>query len=174
MQEIYLFDRVVLIRKYGKLSKVGEVYEVANISDDGVVILREVKTKVAICSISLANIGKYFKMEDDKKTWSEWTTINGYDGKYLGAYRTNNKKVEVKIKGIYRGVASCNTNYDDFNVYLGLRIAFLRAYNKYLAEQKNYYTEKLNSVNSLIGANKIDICNIINHLKEKESNNKKE
>ena len=90
-------DKVVLVNEFESLKVVGQMFEVANIVPGGSVILRDYRTKVAACAINVNDIDKYFKKLDDVSGWTKWTRIADPMGDMIAEYRTNQKKVEVRI-----------------------------------------------------------------------------
>lgn len=125
-------DKVVLLKEYGDLKQVGDTYEVANFTDE-LVILRNERTKIAVGAISLVDFYEYFeKKKDVRFKYTKWTNIidSTTDG-IIGFYRTNFKKVQVmlpiKYNGSYiRAESSCNKD-DEFDLWFGIKLAFSRA-----------------------------------------------
>ena len=118
---------------------------------------------VAKCVMSYDEYEKYFEkvVEEPKPTWTEWRQIkvpemyelfdesdNYYFVlKYLKHYlsncpygnwetRNNGKKTEVRyhIAGqTYKGVATCNKEFDEFNESQGIKVALLKLFVKRIA-----------------------------------------
>lgn len=162
-------NKVVLLKEYEDLKQVGITYEVANFTDE-MVILREVKTKIAVGAIPLVDFYKYFKkIEDVKFKFTKWTElIDGTTGAVVGFYRTNHKKVQVMLPIEYNGSyirdeASCNKG-DDFDLWFGIRLAFARAkvkaYNKVtliknakmIAESTKDYRQTKNAIKNMVAS----------------------
>lgn len=151
-------DKVVLAKRFDRYNKVGEVYEIGNITDNGFII-RDAHSRIAIGLVSFHDFFSCFEKQEDKK-WTDWN-IAHYDGDgdndmdVLINYRTNGKRVEVKAFG-YKGVASCMPD-DNFNLSKGIYIAFLRCklaslekeHSRLLKEYGNTYL-KMNRVNSTL------------------------
>lgn len=78
-----------------------------------------------------------------KRVWSSWKT--GYDT-VLGdfAFRTNGKKVEVKVHNKI-GSASC-CDRDEFNLSLGVDLAKIRALNKIRADRSTRFVNKYGNI----------------------------
>lgn len=141
MFTIFRNDKVVLIKEFDKMSTVGQEYEVANITDTAVV-LRDVTTKIAVGAICIDDFDKYFAKSLKAKKWTAWTKLIVNDNSVV-FYRTNGVKVQVKSVSNVIGTACCNLG-DIFNLYIGIRIAYLRMQNKIL----NTAINKIDMVNN--------------------------
>lgn len=144
-KSVFVNDKVVLLREYDQLKQVGDTFEVANFTDK-MVVLRNAKTKVAVCALPTADFFEYFeKQEDVGFKFTPWSTlIDATTGGVLGTYRTNHKKVQVMLpieyKGSYiRAEASCNKG-DNFDLWFGIRLAYARA--KVKAYEKIIFPEQ--------------------------------
>lgn len=142
MFTIFRNDKVVLIKEFDKMSTVGQEYEVANITDTAVV-LRDATTKIAVGAICIDDFDKYFAKSLKAKKWTAWTKLIVNDNSVV-FYRTNGVKVQVKSVNNVVGTACCNSN-DIFNLYVGVRIAYLRMQNKIL----NAAIEKMDMVSNI-------------------------
>ena len=142
MFTIFRNDKVVLIKEFDEMCTVGQEYEVANITDTAVV-LREVTTKIAVGAICIDDFDKYFAKSLKAKKWTAWTKLIVNDNSVV-FYRTNGVKVQVKSVSNVIGTACCNSG-DIFNLYIGIRIAYLRMQNKIL----NIAIEKMDIVNNI-------------------------
>lgn len=131
-------DKVVLTKCFTRYNKVGEVYEIGNITDNGFII-RDAVNKIAIGLVNFHDFFSCFEKQENK-TWTDWS-IAHYDGESNNAidvlinYRTNGKKVEVKAFGC-KGVASCMPD-DNFNLSKGIYIAFLRCKLAFLEKERS-------------------------------------
>lgn len=128
-------DKIILVKTYDKINQIGNVFEVADITTGGLVIVRDNKTKVAVGAIEADELFKYFtKKEEVKNQWTEWNRMLDPFGSTVGFYRTNFKKVQVKIPnkdtGYYKAEACCNLKEDDFNIGFGINLAYIRCLNK--------------------------------------------
>lgn len=149
MKTTMKFDRVILIKELGdKFRKVGEIYEIANIFDNAF-LLRDANTKVAIGTIAFEDFEEYFVHEENYKGWTDWTSITGFDGQTDAYYRTNRKKTQVKfITDNVRAESFLNVkDGDEFNLYFGLNLAYLRTRDKALVKKKEKYEEELKNIN---------------------------
>ena len=141
-------DKVIQIKEMGKINSVGNMFEVANFVDTNIV-LRDAKTKIAICSIDVDEFNRYFKKADGISGWTGWAQIVDPHGNMVAQYRTNQKKVEVRIpnnmlgypdKKVIRSTATCSHG-DDFNLSFGIQLAYLRCEQKYLQNEIDEYNE---------------------------------
>jgi hypothetical protein len=98
------------------------------------------------------------------KGWTSWTPIFGFDGQSGAFYRTNGRKTQVKfLTDNVRG-ESCRNKDDDFNLYIGVQIAYLRCMNKALEKKKAAYEEYLKTIEHDIAENKNVLKKMINSL----------
>ena len=164
MDTILKFDRVVLIKELNdKIKKVGDVFEIANILDNSF-LLREAKSKVAVGVISFEDFDKHFVAEENFVGWTQWTQITGFDGQTDVLYRTNRKRVQIKfITNKVRAECCCH-KLDEFNLFFGIQMAYLRCRNKVLEKQRAEYEEKLNNIKCEITDNKDIIKKMIGSL----------
>ena len=171
METILKFDRVILTKELNeKIKKVGDVFEIANVLDDSF-LLREAKSKVAVGVISFEDFDKHFVAAENFKGWTNWTPLVGFDGQNDVFYRTNMKKTQVKfIKDKVRA-ESCRNKKDDFNLYLGIQIAYLRCCNKLLNkhlqechDKKFELDKKMHDIESEIVDNERMLKKMINSI----------
>ena len=149
MESTLKYDRVVLTRELNdKFKKVGDVFEIANVFDD-YFLLRDGKTRVAIGIVSFEDFDKHFVHEANFKGWTPWTPIVGFDGQTDVCYRTNRRKTQVKfLTDNVRGESFLNVkDGDEFNLYLGIQLAYLRALNKAKLNRVAECEEKLEKLN---------------------------
>lgn len=170
-------DKVTLIKEFGKLTNIGETYEVANITDTKIV-LREEKTKIAVCAIDTSEFDTYFVKLDYSKPidWTDWYAIGDSNGCILGYYRTNCKKVQVRI-GIgeksVKAEANCNTKHDDiFNLTFGIMLAYHRCHNKCLERMKQKHFNAMVSIEEEINKNNSSIIEMISSLNKHSEDSK--
>lgn len=130
---VCITDKVRLIQPMGNLTTLGEIYEIGAITEEHFVI-RDTKNRLAVASVSVNDFYKYFE-KDTKRTWTNWVCLlNDEQTQAIGEYRTNGKKVQVKI-GKFRAESSCYTT-DIFNLGLGIGIAYCRCFEKVLINKK--------------------------------------
>lgn len=180
-------DKIVLIKAYDKINQIGATFEVADITTNGLVIIRDNKTKVAVGAIEADQLFKHFeKQEDIKNKWTEWNRMLDPFGATIGFYRTNFKKVQVKIPNkevkipkkelVYcKAEACCNLNEDDFNIGFGVNLAYLRCLNKALEDKMNDIqneiiplTKNINQIQDEIINNERTIKKMISLLDKKK------
>ena len=133
-------DRIKLVKAMGAFTNVGEVCEVTDVAEGGVISFKF--GGVHLGCMSYDEYKKYFeKVEFVKKNeWSEWEKemISFYDINneklYIDIlYRDNGKKVQVK-GGAYRAESICN-KVDIFNLNKGFNLAIKRLIVKYINGQ---------------------------------------
>lgn len=149
METTIKFDRVILIKELDdKIKKVGEVFEIANIFD-GSFLLRESKSKLAIGVVSFEDFEKHFVHEENFKGWTQWTPLVGFDGQTDVVYRTNRRKTQVKfLTNNVRAESFLNVKAgDEFNLYLGIQFAYLRALNKAHSKKIAEYENAIKKMN---------------------------
>lgn len=137
-------DRIKLVKKMGVFDNIGEICEVTDIQEGGIICF-----KFGGCHLgcmSYDEYEKYFEKVETpvKRTWSEWnskyisfTNIN--DNRMTGfiKYRSNGKKVQVKLGTLTAEACCCKE--DEFDLEKGLELAKNRVIVKYL----NSRVEKL-------------------------------
>lgn len=133
-------DRIKLVRKMGVFDNIGEICEVTDIQEGGVICF-----KFGGCHLgcmSYDEYEKYFEKVETpvKKPWSDWeieeiyfTDINGNRKIGYYRYRTNGKKVQVRC-GAFKAEATCRKD-DVFDFEKGLALAKSRLIVKYLDNQ---------------------------------------
>lgn len=139
-------DRIKLIKKMGVFDNIGEICEVTDIQEGGVICF-----KFGGCHLgcmSYDEYEKYFEKVEEpiKRTWTKWgleeidfTDINGSLTTGIYFYRNNGKKVQVKCCGfepktICRAEATCYKE-DEFDLKKGLALAKSRLIVKWLDNQ---------------------------------------
>lgn len=164
METTMKFDRVVLVKEMNeKFCKLGEVFEVANILENSF-LLRDTKTRVAIGVVSFDDFEKHFVHESNFKGWTQWVPFTGYDGQVDAYYRTNRHKTQVRFVTNKVRAESSKHNDDEFNLYFGIQLAYLRALNKSHYKKKEEYENALKKINSEIADNERMIQKMVNSL----------
>ena len=145
-------SKIKLKKKMGAFDNIGEICEVTDILEGGVICF-----KFGGCHLgcmSYDEYEKYFEKVEDapvKRTWSEWERRNNIvltlDKQRCGfsySVRTNGKKVQLKIEtgknDTIRSEASCNKN-DKFDFNKGLELAKRRLIVKFLAKKVEDYAK---------------------------------
>ena len=165
METTLKFDRVVLIKELNeKFSKVGEVFEVANVLNDNTFLLRDAKTRVAIGVISFADFENCFVHESNFKGWTKWTPFVGFNGQNDCLYRTNRRKIQIKFVTDKVRTETCCHKDNEFNLAFGLQLAYLRCLNKAHLKKATEYEEKLKKIDIEMTDNERIIKKMINSL----------
>lgn len=164
METTIKYDRVVLVKELNdKFCKVGEYFEVCNVLEDSFV-LRDAKSKIAVGVVSFNDFERCFVHEKDFTGWTKWTMMTGFDGQRDIYYRSNGRKIQVKfLTDNIRAEASCHKD-DDFNLYYGLNLAYLRCRNKAFAKKKDEYTNILKKIDIEMIDNNRSIENMLSSL----------
>lgn len=141
-------DEVTLIKTFENLKKIGETYEVANITDTKIVI-RDKNSKLALAAVDIDNFEEYFKKDYVLNGWTDWIGITDGMNNLEAYYRTNQKRVEVKnVDGKFKGKSSCNKT-DEFSLDKGIKLAMARCHKKMFA----YYADEEKQKQLLIEKN---------------------
>lgn len=164
METTLKFDRVILVKELDdKIRKVGECYEIANVLE-GCFVLREASSKTAVGVISFKDFERYFVHEGNFKGWTQWTPLTGFDGQTDAYYRTNRRKVQVKFLTDKVRAESSRHKDDEFNLYFGIQLAYLRALNKSQSKKVAKCEEELKKANLEIIDNNRIMQKMINSL----------
>ena len=134
-------DKVVLVKGMDNFKKVGETYEVANITDSKV-ILRDVVSKVAVCAVDIDAFEVHFKKPEEVSGWTKWEKLVDNNGDIIAHYRTNHKKVQVRTPDGYRAETTCNKG-DDFNLFFGINLAYNRCIVKCLDDEEEALLDEI-------------------------------
>ena len=133
-------DKIKLVHKMGAFDNIGEICEVTDIQEGGVICF-----KFGGCHLgcmSYDEYEKYFEKVEEpvKKAWTKWylneirfTDINGKDIRCNYRYRTNGKKIQVR-SGAFKAETTCYKD-DTFDLSKGLNLAKKRLIVKYLDNQ---------------------------------------
>lgn len=158
METVLKYDRIILVKEMNeRIKKVGEIYEIANVLDDAFV-LRDSNTRTAVGVVSFEDFEKCFTKEEEFKGWTPWCPLTGFDGQTDAVYRTNRKKVQVKfLTNKVRAEASCNKNEDEFNLFFGVQMAYLRALNKANEKKMSAFENELKEIYAKMMAIEVDI-----------------
>lgn len=168
METILKFSRVVLVKELNeKFCKIGEVYEVANILENSF-LLRDAKSKLAIGVVSFDDFEKCFVHEENFKGWTQWTPLTGFNGQSDAYYRTNRKKTQVRFITDKVRAESARHREDEFNLYFGIQLAYLRALNKAHSKKKAVLEEELKKIDREMIDNEKIMQKMVNSL---EANN---
>lgn len=164
MESTIKFDRVVLVKELNEnFCKIGEVYEVANVLENAF-LLRDANTRVAIGVVNFSDFENCFIHEENYKGWSKWQKFNGVDGQSDCVYRTNRRKTQVKFLTDKVMGESFANKCDEFNLYFGLNLAYLRARNKVLMKKMTEHQQEFRKMEIELIDNERVIKDMINRL----------
>lgn len=134
-------DRIKLIKKMGAFNNIGEICEIIDIQEGGVIYF-----KFGGCHLgcmSYDEYEKYFEKVEEpvKRNWSKWSLaheltfidIKGDEKTIKYQYRDNGKRVQVR-SGVLKAGSSCYDE-DEFSLSSGLELAEMRLVVKYLDNQ---------------------------------------
>lgn len=139
-------DKIKLVRQMGMFDNIGEICEVINVDENGVISFRFGRNGIHLGCMSYNEFEKYFELvQETKREWSAWKierlfykNLNGYYVSTIIYYRHNGKKVQVKYvygkEAIIRAEASCHSE-DEFNLNKGLKLAEYRLMVKLLKKE---------------------------------------
>ena len=149
-------DKVMMVKGMERLNLIGEVFEVANITPDNNIILRDRKTKMAMCAIDVDHFDKHFIKAEDARKWTKWNAIRSEEDEVLAYYKTNGKKVIVKMPDGVNAMASCNEKHGEvFNLSTGIFLAYMRCRQKIerkkMKEAESNLVDLKNQINRFLG-----------------------
>ena len=134
-------DKIKLVHKMGVFDNIGEICEVTDIQEGGVICF-----KFGGCHLGCMSYDEYEKYFEKveiptKRTWSKWdlpfemtfSDIRGSKKTINYQSRTNGKKVQVR-SGAFKAEATCCKD-DVFDFEKGLALAKSRLIVKYLDNQ---------------------------------------
>jgi len=154
-------DKIKLVKPMGAFTNVGEICEVVDVQNGGVISFKFGGGKHLGC-MSYDEFERYFelvsvenKVEKKKHEWSEWKDILPPSGFYdpttdkhvnvVLEWRTDNeKRVQVRMKDNLqlRSRSSCYKD-DKFSVTDGYNLAKYRVYIKWLSKVVDDYAKSL-------------------------------
>lgn len=167
MESLIKFDKVILVKEFGKMQQIGKEYEVANVLDESLV-LRDAKTKVAIGVVNFNDFNTYFKKVEEFKGWTQWQSVADSTANIVFKYRTNGKKVQVKTFEDKAEVCCNFTHGDEFNLWFGIELAYLRCQQKTDKKRRKELFEELQRLDSKIIEDKNSISRMIKSLDKEE------
>ena len=165
-------DKIILTKEFENFRTIGEIFEIANVIED-LFVIRTVKDKVAVGTIKISEFEKYFKKEDYFGKWTKWCPIIFGNGAYIGEYKTNRKKVFVRIKtpdNTYVQSSSTCCKTDEFDLVFGINLAYRRCEKKILTDEVKKHSAKLTESNNKLN----DVNKIIENMYKYSNKFKKE
>lgn len=145
-------DKIKLVAKMGVFDNIGEICEVIDVSDGGVITFKFGGGLHMGC-MSYDEFQKYFELVEvpKKRKWTKWAFKNSglaYESpvthKTLSLfyeYRHNGKTVQVRQCGT-KAEATC-AKEDEFNLETGLKLAECRLLIKCYAKDVELYAKSL-------------------------------
>ena len=147
-------DKIRLKAKMGVFDNIGEICEVTDVNDGGVICFRFGNGRHLGC-MSFDEYEKYFELVEEekesvKRVWTKWKHYylnfydpNGYDIDLDTFVRENGKHVQIKsTDGSLKASATCR-NDDEFLFEKGLNLAERRLIVKYIAREVKEYAGSL-------------------------------
>lgn len=147
-------DKIRLKAKMGVFDNIGEICEVTDVNDGGVICFRFGNGRHLGC-MSFDEYEKCFELveeekEQAKRVWTKWKHhyLNFYDPKGYDIdldtfVRENGKHVQIKsTDGSLKASATCR-NDDEFSFEKGLNLAERRLIVKYIAREVKEYASSL-------------------------------
>lgn len=146
-------DKIKLIKPMGMFDNIGEICDVIDVNENGVISFRFGKNKMNVGCMSYNEFEKYFELvQKTKREWTSWKftglfyeKLNGIRISHTIYYRHNGKKVQVKYtcnETVIRTEASCH-NEDEFSLNKGLRLAKYRLIMKLLQSEIEDFEKKI-------------------------------
>lgn len=142
-------DKIKLIKPMGVFTNIGEICEVIDVGEGGVISFK-FGNGLHLGCMSYDEFQKYFELvkEKPKRKWSEWkreevsfNNIFNTQIKIGVRYRENGKKVQIKAYGI-KGESTCS-KYDEFDIVKGFELAKKRFIVKFLEKSVIDYAKTL-------------------------------
>ena len=137
-------DKIKLVKQMGAFTNVGEICDVIDVTEGGVISFRFGPGKMHLGCMSYDEYLKYFELVEEKKPriWTDWRngSIEYYDmdnerNFCTVHYRHDGKRVQIKNEGWQlKAEASCH-NEDEFSLAKGLNLAKMRLIVKILDKQ---------------------------------------
>lgn len=147
-------DKIRLKEKMGVFDNIGEICEVTDISDGGVICFKFGNGSHLGC-MSFDEYEKYFELvekekEPIKRTWSKWKPYysqfydsDGYNIDLDAFVRENGKCVQIKLADESLKASATCRNGDEFLFKKGLGLAEKRLIIKYLSREVKKYADSL-------------------------------
>lgn len=117
-------DIVTLVKPIGELNNVGDLFEISNINEDGVI---EIECGYGFGIMTISEFNTYFTIVKPHYNWTSWIRFMADDGTVL-EYKTNNKRIIVKGMGVKSKCSCCPD--DIFDLEYGLKLCVDRLNNK--------------------------------------------
>ena len=143
-------DKIRLKSKMGVFDNIGEICEVTDVNDGGVICFKFGNGSHLGC-MSFDEYEKYFELVDEekepvKRVWTKWKCYylnfydpKGYDIALKTFVRENGKHVQIKLTDESLKASATCRNDDEFSFEKGLDLAERRLIVKYLSREVKKY-----------------------------------
>ncbi len=147
-------DKIRLKAKMGVFDNIGEICEVTDVSDGGVICFKFGNGRHLGC-MSFDEYEKYYELIEEekepvKRVWSKWNPYilhfydtNGCRINLNALFRENGKHVQVKLADESLKASATCRNDDEFSFAKGINLAERRLIVKYLAREVKKYADSL-------------------------------
>lgn len=147
-------DKIKLANPMGVFTNVGEICEVVNVDENGMISFRFGKNGMHLGCMSYNEFDKYFELvPESKHEWSEWKNerlfyknLNGSHVSTTIRCRHNCKKVQVKYNCgndvFIKAEASCHKE-DEFDFEKGFKLAKCRLIVKMLNKEVEDFAKQM-------------------------------
>lgn len=144
-------DKIRLIAPMGMFDNIGEICEVINVDENGVISFKFGKNGMHLGCMSYNEFEKYFELiQNTKHEWSEWKSSTllyhntyGVYGSGKIFYRDNGKKVQIKHSTLkLKSEATCREE-DPFDFDKGFDLARRRMIVKILKKEVEDFAKTL-------------------------------
>ncbi|HBF7899040.1 hypothetical protein KLL36_11895 [Clostridioides difficile] len=127
-----------------EMLKIGDIFVITSVENNGAICF---KTDYGMGFMSYSEFEKHFEVaiETKKKEyiWSEWRTATVFRTNKTCKYRTNGKKVEVRM-GDFKASATCHDS-DEFDFNKGIKLCLARIEVKKAKKQVNLVLDEINN-----------------------------
>ncbi|EII6832878.1 TPA: hypothetical protein KPG21_000479 [Clostridioides difficile] len=127
-----------------EMLKIGDIFVITSMGSNGDI---HFKTDYGMGFMNYSELKKYFEVaiETKKKEhiWSEWKTTTVLETNKTCKYRTNGKKVEVRM-GDFKASATCHGS-DEFDCNKGIKLCLARIEVKKAKKQVNLILDEINN-----------------------------
>ncbi|HBF8685590.1 TPA: hypothetical protein KO123_002297 [Clostridioides difficile] len=127
-----------------EMLKIGDIFVITSVGNNGAI---HFKTDYGMGFMNYSELKKYFEVaiETKKKEdiWSEWRTTTALGTNETCKYRTNGKKVEVRM-GDFKASATCHDS-DEFDFNKGIKLCLARIEVKKAEHKLNLLLDEINN-----------------------------
>ncbi|HGM3507372.1 TPA: hypothetical protein ACKOR7_001948 [Clostridioides difficile] len=127
-----------------RMLEIGDIFVITSVGNNGAI---HFKTDYGMGFMNYSELKKYFEVaiETKKKEhiWSEWRTATVFGTNKTYKYRTNGKKVEVRM-GDFKASATCHDS-DEFDFNKGIKLCLARIEVKKAEHKLNLLLDEINN-----------------------------